>query len=255
MTGTNSLFRPGDLLLRGRRASDGVGLPPGQHEISSFPRYGTHMMRPDPATPELPVIEIVGCVAQPLTPETVRQLPRTNLVADFHCVAGWTTRDLAWDGVRFRDFCQTLPVPATATHIRLVGRDGFRAVLTRADALADDVLIADTLNGAPIPAEHGGPIRLVSASQYGYLSVKHLRRIEFHVGEPSHAHRRRTVGTMFLQALGMHPRARVALEERHRHLPAWSVRAIYRNVIHPIPYVLGYLGHRSRTAANQQVSP
>jgi hypothetical protein len=31
-----------------------------------------------------------------------------------------------------------------------------------------------------------------------------------------------------------HPRARVPEEERHRYLPAWVVRGIYRRVLRPV---------------------
>jgi DMSO/TMAO reductase YedYZ molybdopterin-dependent catalytic subunit len=99
-----------------------------------------------------------------------------------------------------------------ATHLRACGRDGFRAVLLLEDALGDDVLIADRLDGDPLPTEHGGPWRLISASQYGYST------------------------------LGPHPRARVWQEERHRHLPAQSVRWALGPLIHPFAYTLSYLG-------------
>ncbi|MDP9189232.1 MAG: DUF2867 domain-containing protein [Actinomycetota bacterium] len=182
----------------------------------------------------------------------LEDLPRVDLIADFHCVAGWTARGLHWEGVRFRDIYEMLvarePAAATAiSHIRAVGRDGFRAVLALEDALAGDVLVADQLDGVPVPVEHGGPFRLVSAGQYGYKSVKHLRRIELHAGEPSDA-ARSLLKRIPMEAIAMHPRARVLHEERHRALPSWSVRWIYLRVIHPFAYGLGYLGTRgSRT--------
>ena len=41
-----------------------VTLPPGQHRIDGFPRFGTHLARPAPAVPIVPVIEISGAVAK-----------------------------------------------------------------------------------------------------------------------------------------------------------------------------------------------
>src|SRR5437764_6177572 len=41
-----------------------VTLPPGQHLIDGFPRFGTHLARPAPAVPIVPVIEISGAVAK-----------------------------------------------------------------------------------------------------------------------------------------------------------------------------------------------
>jgi DMSO/TMAO reductase YedYZ molybdopterin-dependent catalytic subunit len=39
-------------------------------------------------------------------------------------------------------------------------------------------LLADTIGGAPLPAKHGGPLRLVVPRQLGYKSVKWVERIE-----------------------------------------------------------------------------
>jgi len=205
---TRELFRAGDLLLRRRRAS--AGLPPGQREIAAYPRYGSDGVTRDPVTPQSPSIAIAGVVigAARLDAASLSRLPRHEIVADFHCVAGWSARDLRWEGVRLRDLLESLEPALDATHLRACGRDGFRAVLVLEDALGDDVLIADRLDGDPLPIEHGGPWRLVSASQYGYKSVKHLCRIELHSREPSDRHRRLITG-LALSALGPHPRARV----------------------------------------------
>src|SRR5881392_3862117 len=104
------------------------------------------------------------------------------------------------------------------------------------DALADGVLIADRLDGRPLDGDHGAPARLVSPSQYGFVSTKHLCRIELHTSEP-----REDYGNLSpLVKAGLrgpampHPRARVWEEERHRHLPAWAVRHVYRVLIPPI---------------------
>lgn len=241
------LFRFADVLLY-RRQRSGATLPPGQHAISSFPRYGAHFGRPDPAVPHRPLIQVLGIGVQTveLDAASLASLPRVDLTADFHCVAGWTARGLHWEGVRFRDIYEAIvsPSPTAATaisHIRAVGRDGWRAVLQLEDALAEDVLVADRLGDKPLTVEHGGPFRLVSASQYGYKSVKHLTRIELHTSEPSDAPASR-LGQLGLKAIGlMHPRARVLLEERTRALPSWAVRLLGR-IVHPPGYLLGYLG-------------
>ncbi len=81
-------------------------LPPGQHQTDGLPRFGTHLHRPAPAVPVNPVIEIGGAVAEsfavPLV--TLATLPRRELTADFHCVAGWSATDLRWEGVAFETF-------------------------------------------------------------------------------------------------------------------------------------------------------
>ncbi len=49
--------------------------------------------------------------------------------------------------------------------------------LPLADALAGEALLAYELNGAPLPPQHGFPLRLVVPGWYGMTSVKWLERI------------------------------------------------------------------------------
>jgi DMSO/TMAO reductase YedYZ molybdopterin-dependent catalytic subunit len=46
------------------------------------------------------------------------------------------------------------------------------------EALGDDVLLAWQMNGAPLPPQHGFPLRLVVPGWYGMTHVKWLRRID-----------------------------------------------------------------------------
>ena len=160
-------------------------------------------------------------------------LPRREIAADFHCVAGWSATDLRWEGVSFETLYRTLIEPAllpgaTITHVVCRGLDGWEAAMTIEDALADDVLIAENLNGQPLDGDHGAPVRLVSPSQYGYFSVKHLSRIEVLTDLPHRAEN-------FL--LRSHPRGRVWEEERHGGLAGWLVRPVYRTLIGPIKFL------------------
>jgi DMSO/TMAO reductase YedYZ molybdopterin-dependent catalytic subunit len=226
-------------------------LPPGQRLIDGFPRFGTHLSRPAPDVPSDPVIAIRGAVTEafdlPLT--TLTTLPRRELTADFHCVAGWSATDLRWEGVSFETLYRSVIEPAlpnatSVTHVLFRGLDGYASVVLLEDALADDVLIAEHLGGRPLDTDHGAPIRLVSPSQYGYVSTKHLCRIEVHTSEPQE--RAPWVTRVILRVLGRHPRARVWHEERHVDLPAWSVRPFYRPLIRPMKY-LSSRGNREAT--------
>ncbi|WP_034270173.1 sulfite oxidase [Haloechinothrix halophila] len=60
---------------------------------------------------------------------------------------------------------------------RGVEQDYARA-LSVADATADDVLLAYEMNGAPLPPQHGAPVRLIAPGWYGMAHVKWLRDIE-----------------------------------------------------------------------------
>jgi DMSO/TMAO reductase YedYZ molybdopterin-dependent catalytic subunit len=215
-----------------------VTLPPGQLRVDGFPRFGTHFHRPPPDIPRDPVIEISGAVAKPfaLPVGELATLPRRELTADFHCVAGWSATDLHWEGVAFETFCRmiiepSLPPDTTVTHVAFGGLDNYQSIVMIEDALAEDVLIADRLDGRPLDADHGAPVRLVSPSQYGFMSTKHLCRIKLHTAQPTERYHPSPLIQFGLQLVKPHRRARVWQEERHRYFPAWAVRPIYHRII------------------------
>lgn len=209
-------------------------LPPGQRATTGFPRFGTHLHHAAPTVPDAPAIEIrgVGVESFSVSLERLADLERREQLSDFHCVAGWSAVGLRWEGVPFASFWREVVEPALATetmvtHLGFVGLDGYRTFACLEDAMADDVLIADRLEGRPLGADHGAPVRLVSPSQYGFMSCKHLSLIEIRSGPPA-----KTFGnTPLIQA---HPRARVWAEERHRYLPARPLRSVYRLIVPPL---------------------
>ena len=213
-----------------------MSLPPGQHVIGYFPRFGVHSAEPPPLISEPAVIQIEGAVARRLEVPVARlaELKRRELIADFHCVAGWTAQNRHWGGVTFRTFYESVIVPEAkpeqgVSHIRFQGADGYRSTLTLEDAFESDVVLADQLGETALNGDHGAPVRLVSPKQYGYKSTKHLRCIELHTRAQADGHEG-AVPNFLLALLGPHPRARVSEEERHRYLPAWILRRIYWNL-------------------------
>ena len=222
-----------------------MALPPGQRAVDGFPRFGTHLHRPPPAMPAEPSIEVAGAVRErlPIPLEDLAGPARRSLTADFHCVAGWTATGLEWEGVPFaalyRERIEPL-VAAEVTHFVFGGLDGYRAIVSVEDALAGDVLIADRLHGRPLGEDHGAPVRLLSPSQYGYVSVKHLCRIEVRTGEPDEnfgAASRTARALMIRPLFSRHPRSRVWHEERNGTLPNWLVRPLYRALTPPLRWL------------------
>ncbi|NUT48693.1 MAG: molybdopterin-dependent oxidoreductase [Saccharothrix sp.] len=202
-------------------------LPPGQ-VATALRRFGLpRFARVRPQSPACPVITVTGAVARPTQVRLDGLLgprDRRTLRADLHCVTTWSARDLHWEGVPFRSVHAALApevgVSDKAGWVVLVGLDGYRACLRLDDALADDVLLADRLDGVPLDADHGAPVRLIAPAHYGYKNVKHVCAIEYHHDyDPGSA------------KWAAHPRGRVAHEERSRYLPGPLWRPIWRALL------------------------
>lgn len=215
-------------------------LPPGQRAVPGFPRFGKDLKNPPPPVPADPVIEWGGLSGRgSVAVAELAKLPRREVRADFHCVAGWSATGLLWEGVSFADFYRAFVEPelrpgAVVSHLVFVGTDGVRAIVEMEDALGEDVLIAERLDGEPLTGDHGAPVRLVSPWQYGYVNIKHLCRIEFYPRCPAPTDR--------WSPLAAHSRARVWKEERHRRLPGRVVRPLYRALVVVIGWVTGQRG-------------
>jgi DMSO/TMAO reductase YedYZ molybdopterin-dependent catalytic subunit len=92
------------------------------------------------------------------------------------CVSNPVGGDLisngVWTGYRVRDLLAAAGVHSDADMVMSTSSDGFTAG-TPIEALTDDrdSLLAITLNGQPLPVEHGYPARLVVPGLYGYVSA------------------------------------------------------------------------------------
>ncbi len=208
------------------------GLPPGQYEIAELPRFGLpQFSHRFPRETRRAQLALGGDIERPLVVEAeLGELPRVEQLSDLHCVTTWSRRALKWSGFRFADFYERVVVrhakPARdAAFVVLRGQDGYRASMLLEDLLAPDVLLADRLNGEPLPLAYGAPLRLVAPAHYGYKQAKHLKSIEFRRDARSY----RSAAFRFME----HPRARVALEERGRGLPGWLLRYLYRPMVRP----------------------
>jgi DMSO/TMAO reductase YedYZ molybdopterin-dependent catalytic subunit len=213
--------------------NDTMPLPPGQKEREDFPRFGVtafaSFQAPVSATYTLLLAGDIESIS--ICRNDLAGLERIEYVSDFHCVATWSHRGVSWSGFRFRDVFEQIVQPRIPSGISIAlvafrGLDGYRASLPLDDALADTVLIADTLNGEPLPSKHGAPLRLVAPAHYGYKNVKHLSKIELWRDGRSYR--------PIIPRIMEHPRARVAYEERGRILPGWLLRYIYRPLINRI---------------------
>jgi len=127
------------------------------------------------------VITVDGMAERKLTIDfdAWEEFARFEEVADFPCVEGWTVEDVRWGGVRPMDVIAAAGPAEGATHAVFHAYDGEYTDCLPFDQLEEPgSILADRLDGKPLPVDHGGPVRLVVPSQLAYKSVKFVRRIE-----------------------------------------------------------------------------
>lgn len=135
--------------------------------------------------PDIPLKDwrliIDGDVESPveLTWEDFLALPQTEDTSDFHCVTTWSKLNMNWKGVRLLDLAALVQPHETATHILCYGYDEYTTNVSLEEALKPDVLLVHTVEGAPLPREHGGPVRMITPQLYAWKGSKWISRIEF----------------------------------------------------------------------------
>jgi DMSO/TMAO reductase YedYZ molybdopterin-dependent catalytic subunit len=127
------------------------------------------------------VVEVDGLVERPL--RVVRSewdgLSRFEQTVDFVCVEGWSVPGVAWGGVTPATLLEQAGVRSDASHVVFHAAGG-----EYVDSLPMDLVrhpqtvLADTMDGEPLPRRHGGPLRLVVPVQQAYKSVKWVTRLE-----------------------------------------------------------------------------
>jgi DMSO/TMAO reductase YedYZ molybdopterin-dependent catalytic subunit len=138
----------------------------------------------DPSTWRL---EIGGLVKRPrtLTYDQLTALPQAEQTSTFHCVTGWTVKNVHWGGVRFQqlfDLVQPLP---SATAVRFVSLERpYEDSLTFEQLRLPDAMLALKLDHQPLSRPHGSPARVILPEMYGYKGVKWLTKMEFVANQP-----------------------------------------------------------------------
>lgn len=99
------------------------------------------------------------------------------------CVEGWSTSDQWWRGVRLRDLAALVGFeddPPDVFVESLQRRGAFRSGALRANQVADPrSLLALSVNGEALSADHGHPARIIVPAAPGVLNTKWVARMTF----------------------------------------------------------------------------
>lgn len=153
-------------------------VPPGQYLAKGFPvlTYGD--------TPEVSTnnwqLRVWGLVkSKTFDWSDLLNLPQNDFTADFHCVTRWSKLDVQWRGVKITDFLDQLQLESGVNHVLLHCYGDYTTNLSWTDFAKAENFLAHTVFDEPLPAAHGGPVRLVVPHLYAWKSAKWINGIEF----------------------------------------------------------------------------
>jgi DMSO/TMAO reductase YedYZ molybdopterin-dependent catalytic subunit len=180
---------------------------PLDRQVGPITPASRHYVRDHFAIPDAPRhLAVDGAVRTPLDLglAEIRALPHRSLVVTLECAGNgrafldppvngeqWgigAVGTAEWTGIPLRAVLEMAGPLASAVDVLCAGADAgapsdtgqrmaYERSLPIAEALRDNVLLAYAMNGEPLPAEHGAPLRLIVAGWYGMASVKWLARL------------------------------------------------------------------------------
>ncbi len=154
-------------------------VPPGQYVTQKWPvLHYSSVPRTDLSRWDF---SVSGEVEQPLSLswEEFQALPHASVHTDIHCVTRWSRLDAEFAGVPIRAILERARPSSGARFVLAHCEQGYTANLPLDVLDDDDVLLADSADGAPLTPEHGWPLRLLVPKRYFWKSAKWLRGLEF----------------------------------------------------------------------------
>ena len=161
-----------------RRGGEPGRLPPGQYDVGSdWPVLTAEL------TPRIDLdswtMTVNGRVEQPRTwtwPE-VRALPPGGYLGDIHCVTTWSKLDTSFAGISVDTLLDAVrPLPEAAYAVA-TSATGYTTNLTIDDITGGRAWIVWEAEGRPLPAEHGGPVRMIVPHLYFWKSAKWIESL------------------------------------------------------------------------------
>lgn len=163
------------------------------------PINGTLQWSNKPAVKEPYWLTVEGLVKEPkrFSYKDLQSFPQIIQTSDFHCVEGWSVKDIQWGGIRFTEIAKAVKPKQEARYVVFhslgktqelgPGIDHYVESLPL-DKLLDPAkkcLLALTMDGKPLTFDRGSPLRVVSPYDLGYKGSKYVTRIVFSAEQTS----------------------------------------------------------------------
>jgi DMSO/TMAO reductase YedYZ molybdopterin-dependent catalytic subunit len=153
-------------------------LPPGQKVIEALRPMGGE---PGSARTEDFALRVHGAVDAPFTLRwaDLMQAPSKQIIADVHCVTGWSVLGATYTGVPLEYLAERARVRSSARHVIFEAAHGYTANVPLREALAPNVLAVWEMNGKKFARKHGAPVRGLVPDLYFWKSAKWLTGVRF----------------------------------------------------------------------------
>ncbi len=129
-------------------------------------------------------LSVSGLVNTPLK-LTLNDLEQMSVVEQYNtleCVSNYVGGNLIgtaqWTGVRLMDVLNMAGVQSSAQYVVFKSTDGYSVGIPMDRAMLEGTLLAFEMNGVPLPAEHGYPLRAIVPGLYGMNNAKWITSIE-----------------------------------------------------------------------------
>jgi DMSO/TMAO reductase YedYZ molybdopterin-dependent catalytic subunit len=129
-------------------------------------------------------LQVTGLVDHPLTLRyaDVLALPAEDFYQTLECISNEVGGPLMsngqWTGVRLAEVLRRAGVQAGARQLHFTSADGYTENMSLEQAMLPTTFLVSHLDGHPLPAKHGYPLRVLGAGTYGMKNPKWLTRIE-----------------------------------------------------------------------------
>jgi DMSO/TMAO reductase YedYZ molybdopterin-dependent catalytic subunit len=116
------------------------------------------------------------------TYEELKAMPSTSEFATLECISDKIDGDLIstayWKGVSLKSILEKAQVLPEAIYVVFRCSDGYDVGIPIDRGLMDGTILAYEMNGVPLPAEHGFPVRAIVPGLYGMMNAKWITDIE-----------------------------------------------------------------------------
>jgi DMSO/TMAO reductase YedYZ molybdopterin-dependent catalytic subunit len=134
-----------------------------------------------PVAPANWILKVGGLIQHPLILklDQLLDMPAAEMRVRHYCIDGWSAV-ASWRGVRVSEIAKVAGPDPRVKYVEFRSFDnGYWSGWDLASAMHPQTMLAYGMNGHPLQANHGAPLRLYSAIKLGYKSVKYLTEMNF----------------------------------------------------------------------------